>query len=143
MPADILWSLLVRPAARCLWQPAVIEAEVLVGEAAVQGSEYALSCDESASTSLVIERLLVCTPPDTLQTVRHYPKLDCFSHYHLTPLPSKTCQLQLKRFLRQPPSASKNLIDMRTHIEQLQPRHELVSLTKVTKDLLMHLSTTS
>lgn len=143
MPANTLWSLLVRPAARGLWQPAVIDAEVLLGEEAVQGSEYALNCDESVSTSLVIERLLLCSSPVTLQTVRHYPKLDCFSDYRITPLPSKTCQLQLQRMLRQPESARASLIDMRAHIELLQPRHEIDSLKKVTKDLLMHLSTTS
>lgn len=143
MPADTLWSLLARPAARGLWQPTVIDAELLIGEEAVQGSEYALNCDESVSTSLVIERLLLCTPPSALQTVRHYPKLDCFSDYRITPLLSKTCQLQLQRMLRQPESARASLIDMPAQIELLQPRHEIESLKKITKDLMMRLSTTS
>ena len=143
MPADTLWSLLVRPAARGLWQPTVINAELLLGEEAEQGSEYALNCDETVSTSLVIERLLLCTPPSTLQTVRHYPKLDCFSDYRITPLPSKSCQLQLKRMLRQPESARANLIDMPAQIELHQPRHEIDSLKKIANDLVMRLATTS
>lgn len=142
MPANTLWSLLVRPAARGLWQPTVIDAENLLGEEAVQGSEYALNCDESVSTSLVIERLLLCTPPAALQTVRHYPKLDCFSDYRITPLPSKTCQLRLQRMLRQPDSARANLIDMQAQIEFFQPYHEINSLKKIASDLVMRLSTT-
>lgn len=104
-PTEIVWELLVRADARGLWQPAISSAELLSGTPGDVDCEYALNSDSEFTPLLVIERLLLSKPPSALQSLRHYPGLDCYTDYRLSSTDTRKCRLHLRRQLLKPAKA--------------------------------------
>lgn len=135
VPVGTLWALLVRAQARGLWQPGVISAELLIGTEGCVHSEFALNCQSPLTPALVIERIVNAAPAKHLQTLKHYPGIDCLSSYNLQPVSAQQSRVAIQRLLKSPQ-------EMEQHAALsalLDPQYELAGLKRVSADLIKHL----
>jgi len=139
-PITSIWALLVRVEARGLWQPSISSGELLSGEQGAIYSQYALNCDNPHAPLLVMEEILLSTPPTALQSVRHYPGLDCYTDYRLISVQPQSCQLSMRRRLLKT-SASKQQVVSQGLIDVLDPLLEQQAIMLAAQRLLQRAET--